>query len=298
MRIFDCFMYSDEDMLLKLRLNELNNFVNKFVISEAKYTHDGKKKELNFDVNNFKDFEKKIEYIVVEDQPPNILIENSDDDKKLKAEKKVINSIRRDIFQREQLAKGLKEARGNDIIIISDLDEIPNLNKINFNEIDNEILVFKQKMFYYKFNLNYENFIWFGTKATKRKNFLSPQWMRNIKNKKYPFWRIDTFFSKNKYTNIKFVEDGGWHFTCIKNPEDVQKKLLSFAHHQDFEDSNISLDDLKKRMSEKKVLYNHRLDQKNKNKWKSSISLKKINIKSLPSQIQKNEKIYTEWLEK
>ena len=59
MKIFDCFMYSDEDMLLKLRLNELNKFVNKFIITEAKYTHDGKSKNLNFNINNFKGYEKK-----------------------------------------------------------------------------------------------------------------------------------------------------------------------------------------------------------------------------------------------
>ena len=151
-------------------------------------------------------------------------------------------------------------------------------------------------MFYYKFNLHYENFEWFGSKAVKKKNFISPQWLRNIKSKKYPLWRLDTFFSKNKYTNIKFIENGGWHFTCIKKPVDIHKKLLTFAHHQDYENSNISFKELQKRIHEKKVLYDHSRDKKMKNKWFSETTLKKIDLSFLPSAIR-DEKKYKEWLD-
>ena len=72
MKIYDCFMYYDEDLLLEIRLNELNKYVKKFVIAEATYTHNGSKKKLNFDIQKFKKFKDKIEYIVVDDQPPNI----------------------------------------------------------------------------------------------------------------------------------------------------------------------------------------------------------------------------------
>jgi len=290
-------MFSDENMLLKLRLNELDQFIDKFIISEAVYTHDGNPKKLNFDINNFKEFKKKIEYIVVKDQPQNLLIKNKNDNQNQIAEKKIVNSIRRDNFQREQLLKGISQANKDDLIIISDLDEIPNLNNLDLEKITNEILIFKQKMFYYKFNLFYEGFAWFGSKATKKKNFISPQWIRNIKNKQYPIWRFDALFSKTKYNNIKFIDDGGWHFTCIKKPEDVQKKLLSFAHHQDYEDSKMSLDDLKKRMYEKKVLYNHNLDKKDQSKWHTNIELKKINLKHLPLYLNKNKDSFSEWLE-
>ena len=152
-------------------------------------------------------------------------------------------------------------------------------------------------MFYYKFNLYYKDFVWFGSKATKKKNFLSPQWIRNIKNKQYPIWRLDTLLSKTKYNNIKFIDDGGWHFTCIKDPEEVHKKLLSFAHHQDYEYSKISLNDLKKKMNEKKILYDHSLDKKNQNKWNSNIELKKIDLKYLPFYLKKNKSIFSKWLE-
>ena len=216
MKIYDCFMFSDENMILLIRLNELNKYIDKFVITEAAYTHDGSPKKLNFDIKNFKDFKNKIEYIAVKDQPKNLAREDSSDNKSILSEKKIINSLLRENYQRNQIIQGIKTADKEDLIIVSDLDEIPNLENIKFQDINNEILIFKQKMFYYKFNLHYPNFTWFGPKATKKKNLLSPQWLRNIKNKRYSFWRLDTLWSKNKYMNIKFVESGGWHFTCIK----------------------------------------------------------------------------------
>jgi beta-1,4-mannosyl-glycoprotein beta-1,4-N-acetylglucosaminyltransferase len=232
-------MFFDETMLAEIRLNILNNYVDKFIITESKYAHNGDNKKLNFDINLFSDFKKKIEYIVIDEQPPNILENNINDSHEEKEEKKIINSLKRENFQRDMLSLGLKGINDNDLVIISDVDEIPNLEKINFQENDNTIFIFKQKMFYYKFNLYYENFEWFGSRAIKKKFFLTPQWLRNIKSKKYPLWRVDTYFSKKKYHNIKFIENGGWHFTCIKSPKDVHKKLTSYLHHQDFENSNI-----------------------------------------------------------
>ena len=79
MNIYDTFMYFDEDLLLDLRLNILDKYVSKFIITESVYTHNGAKKKLNFDINNFKKFKNKIKYIVVDKQPPNILQINSGD---------------------------------------------------------------------------------------------------------------------------------------------------------------------------------------------------------------------------
>jgi beta-1,4-mannosyl-glycoprotein beta-1,4-N-acetylglucosaminyltransferase len=297
MKIYDCFMFSDEKMLLDIRLNTLNKFVDKFIITEATYLHNGESKKLNFNINDFSKFKNKIEYIVVENQPSSIILEDENDNLIKRDEKKIFNSIQRDNYQREQLISGLKKLDEDDIIIISDLDEIPNLNNFNLKEINNEIIVFKQKMFYYKLNLVYENFIWFGSKALKKKNFISPQWLRNIKNKTYPFWRLDTLFSKKKYNNIKFIENGGWHFTCIKEPIDIHKKLLTFAHHQDYERSNISLFDLEKKVKEKRVLYDHKTDKKNESKWFSDEILKKIELKYLPNIILQNKTKFQNWLD-
>ena len=73
MKIFDCFMYFDEDMILDLRLNILDKYVDYFVIVESKYTHSGKKKNLNFDVNKFTNFKNKIIYKVFENSPKEIV---------------------------------------------------------------------------------------------------------------------------------------------------------------------------------------------------------------------------------
>ena len=66
-------MYFDEDLLLDLRLNTLNKYVKKFVITEATYTHNGTKKKLKFDITKFNKFKDKITYIIVDKPPPNIL---------------------------------------------------------------------------------------------------------------------------------------------------------------------------------------------------------------------------------
>jgi|TARA_B100001057_G_scaffold159579_1_gene160244 beta-1,4-mannosyl-glycoprotein beta-1,4-N-acetylglucosaminyltransferase len=289
-------MYFDEDLLLDLRLNSLNKYIKKFVITEATYTHNGNKKKLNFDINNFKKFKDKIEYIVVDTQPQNILklVEGESRDKR--GEKLILNGMARDYFQRENLAKGLREAANEDLILISDLDEIPNLDSLNFSDIKNNIVIFEQKMFYYKLNLFYSDFIWQGTKATKSKNFLSPQWLRNIKGKKYPKWRIDTFFSKKRYCNLIFVKNGGWHFTCLRTAEELEKKLLNFAHHYEYEESGLKINDLKKMITEKRSIYDHNVDQKGF-KWSGKSILKKIKNDELPYYINNNLEKYKDWLD-
>ncbi len=296
MNIYDCFMYFDEDLLLDLRLNHLNQFVKKFVITEATYTHNGSKKKLKFDINNFKKFKDKITYIVVDKEPKNILELNEGESKEKRGEKLILNGMARDYFQRESLQRGLSESSAEDLILISDLDEIPNLSGLNFSNIKNNILIFEQKMFYYKFNLYYQDYTWLGTKATKKKNFYSPQWLRNIKGKKYSKWRFDILFSKKKYSNLYFVKNGGWHFTCLRTPEELEKKLLNFAHHYEFEESGLKIDDLKKLISEKRVMYDHSVDQRSY-KWSGKSILKRFNVKNLPEYINLNMQKYKDWLD-
>ncbi len=296
MNIYDCFMYFDEDLLLDLRLNSLDKFVKKFVITEATYTHNGTKKKLNFDINKFRKFKDKIEYIVVDRQPDNILSMSNNDTKEKRGEKLILNGMARDYFQRENLSKGISKADKDDLILISDLDEIPNLNKLDFSKINNKILIFEQKMFYYKLNLFYEDYTWLGTKGVRKKNFLSPQWLRNIKGKNYPKWRLDTFFSKKKYSNIYFVKNAGWHFTCLRTAEELEKKLLNFAHHYEYEESGLTIENLKKLISEKRVMYDHNVDQRGY-KWSGKSILKNLDINLLPEHIASNLEKYSDWLD-
>ena len=296
MNIYDCFMYYDEDLLLDIRLNSLEKFVKKFVITEATYAHNGENKKLNFDINKFKRFKDKIIYIVVDKQPKNILELKKGDTREKIGEKLILNGMARDYFQRENLAKGLVDAKDEDLILISDLDEIPNLESLNFKNIKNNIIIFEQKIFYYKLNLLYDNFLWQGTRAIKNKNFLSPQWLRNIKSKKYPRWRIDTIFSKKKYSDLMFVKNGGWHFTCLKTPDQLEKKLLNYAHHYEFQESGLKIADIKKFISEKRVIYDYKVDQK-EFKWSGRSTLKKLETKFLPSYVSKNLHKYSDWLD-
>ena len=297
MNIYDCFMYFDEDLLLDLRLNILNNQVSKFVITEATYTHNGTPKKLKFDINNFKKFKDKIKYIVVDTKPSNILQINSDDSLGKKGEKLILNGYARDNYQRNKLADGIVEAKDDDMIIISDLDEIPNLANVNFNNIKNKIILFKQKMFYYKLNLCYPEFTWFGSRACKKKYLNSPQWIRNIKSKKYSKFRLDLIYNKKKYNDIFYILNGGWHFTCIRTPEELEYKLLNFAHHYEFEQSGLDVKKLKNIISEKKIMYDHRQSKESNNKWGVKSKLEKIAISELPEYIKKNTNKYKNWLD-
>ena len=190
----------------------------------------------------------------------------------------------------------LKNIEPDDWIIINDIDEIPNLKNVNFKEVRNKLVIFKQQIFYYKFNLLYPNVYWHGSKACKKINFLSPQWLRNIKHKKYPLWRLDIMFSKRKYNNIFYINNGGWHFTNIKSPTDIEKKLLNYTHHYEFEQSGLTVADLHKKILEKKIIYDHSVDQR-EFKWDSDKTLTKIELSNMPTYLRENSKKYANWLE-
>lgn len=296
MKVYDCFMYFDEEFLTNIRLNVLDKHIAKFIIVESKYTHNGDKKKLNFNFKKFKKFKNKIEYIKVESLPPNLKRININDSEDTKSSKLIFNGYARDIYQRNQIEKGIIGVDKNDIVIISDLDEIPNLEEINFDKIGNKIFIFKQKIFYYKFNLLYKNFNWFGSKACKKKNLKSPQWLREIKAKKYSFFRLDRFFSKKKYNNVKFINNGGWHFTYLKNPKSIFFKLNNFAHHFEFQESKLNVVHIKKYIKEKRIIYDHNADKRNF-KWSGKKKLIKYPLNKLPGYIFKNKRNLKKWID-
>ena len=298
MKIYDCFQFFDEEMLLDLRLNIMDKYVDKFVITEATYMHNGKPKKLNFDIKKYSKFKEKIIYIVVDNQPPDLYeIHDSDNDKQdTRGQKLVLNGYKRDNYQRQKAQQVLNNIEPEDWIIINDIDEIPNLKNFDMRKIKNKLLIFKQQIFYYKFNLLYPDVSWHGTKACKKINFLSPQWLRNVKHKKYPLWRLDIMFSKRKYNDILYINNGGWHFTNIKSPADIEKKLLNYTHHYEFEQSGLTVADLSKKILEKKIIYDHGVDQR-KSKWDSGKTLTKIDLTNLPTYLQENSKKYASWLE-
>jgi len=297
MKIFDCFMYFDEDEVLDVRLNFLDKYVDYFVIVESGYNHKGEKRDPQFDLSKFKKFKDKIIYILKNEIPEGIEKIKDDDNENEQYRKSIYNAWKRENLQRNRILEGLTDANPNDWIIISDLDEIPNLEKINFNNINQKLIFFNQLMMYYKFNLKLDNFIWIGSRACKFKDLVSPQWLRDIKSKKFYWWRVDILFSKKKYNNIKFVDDGGWHFSYLKTPDKIEKKLKSYLHHIDYDKNPIGVNNITEIIKNKKTIYNLKVDQK-ENKFDAKNDLVKIDINKLPKYIIDNLDKFESWIEK
>ena len=298
MKIYDCFMFYDEDVILDLRLNILNEYIDYFVIVESKFFHNGKERKLRFDIEKYTKFRDKIIYIIQDNQPSGIQeILKSDDEGTISA-KEINNALLRENSQRNLISQGLKMAADNDLILISDVDEIPNLEKVKLNETKNEILMFVQDIFYYKLNRYLPNFQWFGTKGCLKKNLKSPQWLRNIKNKKYSFLRIDTFFSDKKYINKKFINHGGWHFSNLKNAEDLELKLKSYLHHRDYEVEELGKTKIEKLMKTNETIYDMFGDKTSKKYGDDKRrKLDVYEINKLPIFIQKNLEKYKNWID-
>ena len=295
MKIFDCFMFFDEEQILDLRLNVLNDIVDFFVIVESVYNHKGEKRELVFDKNKFSKFKDKIIYLIHDEIPKHVEMINQNDNENEKNRKYIMNAVYRENSQRNYISQGIKQAEKNDIILISDVDEIPKFENINIREITNKIIMFKQYMFHYKYNLVLPNFKWTGTKAVRKKNLISPQWLRNTKDRNYPIYRIDTFFSKKKYNNIRIIEDGGWHFSNIKTPKMLNRKFRSYLHHIEFDKAKINENDIQKLINNKQAVYNLAVDQRGSKVGNGAI-LENFDNKKLPLYIQNNIEKYKNWL--
>ena len=298
MKIFDCFMYFDEETVLELRLNILNKYIDYFVIVESSFTHKGDKRDLKFNHQKFKKFKDKLIYITYDEEPAEIIKNkvNAEDDEATKSFKYIENAILRENGQRNQISKGLELAKDDDMILISDVDEIPNLENLDLSKINEKIILFNQDMFYYRFNLKLPNLDWTGTKGCKKKFLKSPQWLRNIKDRKYPFYRLDTFFSDTKYIDIKIISDGGWHFSNLKTASEIEFKLKSYLHHREFDENPLSVDEINSLIKNKQAIYDLKVD-KRVNKIGDGSKLEKYPTERLPKFLQDNLNSYKEWID-
>jgi beta-1,4-mannosyl-glycoprotein beta-1,4-N-acetylglucosaminyltransferase len=266
MAIYDCFQYFNEDHILDLRFNILNEKVDYFVISESTKTHQGKDKKLNFNINNFNKFKHKIKYIVA-DYPKEINFVNHMGGESLVEQ-----------HQRNSLSEGLIKANDNDLIILSDSDEIPDLTKLGMIKKNTKFSAFSQMMFMYKLNLqNTNESNWIGSKMSLKKNFPSPQILRNLKFKEYPFWRFDKI-------GLQIIK-GGWHFSFLQKPSDIAKKIKSFSHGEFNKKEIIDEKKIKDKISNNEDIFDR------------GLKLKKINIdKNYPSFIQQNKNVLKDWI--
>ena len=271
MKIYDCFMYWDEDLLLNLRLNILDKYVNYFVIVEGNRTWQDNPKKFKLKLNKLKKFKKKIIYIRVTDFP------------------KSKNPWIRENFQRNCISRGLIKANKNDLIMISDLDEIPNPSAIKYFDSKMRYAVFKQNHYHYKFNLQSEvQPSWHGTRICAKEYLKSPQWLRELKFKIRPFWRIDKFSLNN------IISNGGWHFCNLKSPKQLLYKYQNLCETDD------------KYVFMQKISQKYLSESSIKKKIKKGLDLigrnevykvKKID-KTFPKYLLKNKKLYNRWIAK
>lgn len=231
--VYDCIPFFNELDILKLRLNILDPVVDKFIIEEATVTFSGEPKELCFEKNKalFKEFLPKIEYIVVDDSPMDV------------------TTHLRDKFQKNALVRGLMEASEEDVIILSDVDEIPNpdtLRKIIAEFDKDKIYHFAQRMFYCFLNMEevsgsllsitgefpgVERKMWLGTKVFGKKSIPA----NGI---------IELREAPTTAPNAVRVADGGWHFGYMgsRQESDVSKRIgtkVVAAAHQEYNNQDI-----------------------------------------------------------
>ena len=234
MNLFDCFMYNNEETLLDLRLQTLTKYVKKFILVESEFDHQGNKKEKFFNIDNFKKYKDKIISFKINNFPSNLN-----------------GSWKRENFQRNYISKALENLNDDDYIIISDADEIPNLK--NLKNIEKaKYTAFKQFNYCYKINMKNLTFPdWYGSKLCKKKYLKSPQWLRNQKVKNYSFFKIFKI-------NWNIIENGGWHFSFLMKPEEIQKKIKSFAHDEFNKSEYLDIAKIKNYVSEGKDLFNRK----------------------------------------
>tara|TARA_B100000965_G_scaffold192367_1_gene160597 strand:- start:1456 stop:2322 length:867 start_codon:yes stop_codon:yes gene_type:complete len=288
-------MYFDEDMILDIRLNILNKYVDNFVIVESIYNHKGEKRELKFNPKKFENFKEKIIYLIYDEIPLEVEKIHVNETENEKSGKLIMNALYRESGQRNYIMNGLKNANSEDIILISDVDEIPNLENIIFEKIKRKIIFFHQDMLYYRFNLKLPNLTWTGTRGCKKKHLKSPQWIRNIKDRKYSFYRFDTFFSEKKFISCEIVENGGWHFTNIKTASEIQHKLRSYLHHIEFDKNPLTTDNINEMIKNKNAIYDLTAD-KREDKFGGS-KLENYPLEKLPKFLKDNIKNYEKWID-
>jgi len=290
MKIIDTTTFFEENMIMDIRFNILNPYVDKFIVCESKYTHSGKKKDINFNINDYPKFKDKIIHLILEDEPVD-LIKNEN----LSVQEKRLNSIKRIRDQRNYIKNFLNVFSPEDYIIYSDNDEIPNLEKLDLKTVKKKFVIFNQQIFYYKLNLSLPNLSWFGSKACKLKYLKNIDFLRNVKNREYSYFRIDTLLSDKKQNSVMLVKNGGWHFSNLKNYEDLEKKYLNDENHAEYELQNSSIKKIQENIEKKVIPYNYQAKKDSLDRFNET-SLIKVDTAVLPEYIKKNINTFKEWI--
>jgi len=257
-KIYDCFLFFNENDILEIRLNELSEVVDYFVIVESQHTFTKRDKEFNFDIKRFEKFKDKIIYIQNREF---IKSPNPWDTEKQ---------------QRNKLIEGLNlpylaiNSCDEDLIILSDLDEIPKANKI----IEAFYLIYNNNQKYIKLNLkNYHYALnnqliepneWIGPVCSKRKHITNMQDFRHIKE----YLKLD---------------NAGWHYSFVSSIDNVMKKMNAYSHQEYNKSPNNDLEFAKQRINSGQSHFGHS---------ESIFKKVKLNSKNCPKYVLKNKKKY------
>lgn len=219
--IYDCFAFFNEMDLLEIRLNTLNDVVDRFVLVEATRTFQKKEKPLFFEQNKerFKPFLHKIEHVIVDEYPGFF------------AKWRVPKTWDYDDHQKEQILKGLKGAKPDDVIIVSDVDEIPRPELVKEFANKPGIKVFQQKLFYYYLNCFIKRYPepiplvdgympWYGTVMLNYKDIDTIKKTRLYRE------------NRKSTDKITIIPDGGWHFSYLGGAKKVIEKIEAYAHKE------------------------------------------------------------------
>ena len=257
-KIYDCFLFFNENDLLEIRLNELSNIVDYFVIVESKYTFTKKDKPFNLDLKRFEKFKDKIIYIQDKDF---IRSPNPWDTEK---------------HQRNKLIEGVNlpylpiSASDEDLIILSDLDEIPKASKI----IEAFYLIYKNNQKYIKFNLkNYHYAL--NNKMLEPNNLLGPACTKR-KN-------INTMQDLRRNNEYTLIQDSGWHYSFVQSLENIINKMQAYSHQEVNKSPNNDLNFIKDRIETGHGHFVHSGE---------IFKIVKLNSKNCPKYVLKNKKKY------
>ena len=221
--IYDCFTFFNELDILELRLQLLYDIVYKFVLVESTKTHSNLEKELYYQTNKerFSKYNDKIIHIVVSTFP------------------EYKNSWTIENYQRNQIFSGLENCNPDDLIMISDADEIPNPSIILNFKFENEVYCFVQDQYFFFYNYrDIHHLYWIGgTKAFKFKVIAENRF--NEKKVKYNDVTFPAYLNKGitatkirLYDGARFIYNAGWHFSYLGGVEAIFNKVRAFAHQE------------------------------------------------------------------
>lgn len=227
-KVYDCFSFFNELDILEWRLAELYTIVDKFVLVESTHTHSGKPKPLYFGEcrQRFHYWNDKIIHVVYADPW---------------AGDSIAATRRREMTQRNYILQGLVDAADDDIVLISDVDEIPRRELIPASWRDGAVAVYLQKLFYYNFNTYAPDRLWPGTRVATAADVkaLSPHIIRNGIGQK-----------DDHYPLHGQIMDGGWHCSYFGDVHHIQNKMASFLHQELVSDENSDPDTIARRMAD------------------------------------------------